>query len=292
MNSKDIEADLHIHTHYSDGVMSPSEIIKIAQNKRLLALSVTDHDTVKGIDESIRLASKANLILIPGIELSTQYESSEIHMLSYFIDHNNKYLLNILDNLYKERLEIGEIIVNNLSLQGIKLNWNSIKSSAKESLGRPHIAREMVKRGYVKSISDAFENYLNDKNKLELPSKKLNSLEAIDIINQSGGVSVIAHPHTVQNIDNILPELSKAGLSGLEVYNARYSNNQKEAFIKLANNFGLSLTGGSDFHSNESNNKLGKSGITLDTVKIMMRKALNIHGEKVGWLDKRLLDND
>ena len=289
MNSREIEADLHIHTHYSDGKLSPSEIIKLAQKKRLSAISITDHDTVKGLDESISLASNTNIILIPGIELSTQFESSEIHILSYFIDHKNKYLLKLLDILYEERLEIGEIIITNLALQGIKLDWDLIKSSAKESLGRPHIAREMVKTGHVKNISEAFEKYLNNKNKLGLPPKKLNSFQAIDIINRSGGISVIAHPHTVQNIENILPDLSKAGLSGLEVHNIRYSNKQKEGFIKLADNFGLISTGGSDFHSHQSSSKLGKSGVLLNTVKNLMEKALEIHGGKVGWLDEKLL---
>ena len=292
MNSKQPEADLHIHTHYSDGLMSPTEIINNAEKRQLLAISVTDHDTVRGIDESIKIASKTNIILIPGIELSTQYESSEIHILSYFIDHQNQSLLNVLSSLYKERLEIAEIIIKKLLSLGIKLDWNSIKLTAKESVGRPHIARAMVKEGYVKNIPEAFNKYLNNKEKLQLPSKKLNSLEAIKIINDSGGISVIAHPHTVIDLETIIPKLSESGLSGLEIHNARYSESQKQKYIKLAENFDLIPTGGSDFHSNESKNKLGDSGVGLNTVKKMMQRAISIHKEKVGWTDNRLVPND
>ena len=240
----------------------------------------------------MKIASKTNIILIPGIELSTQYESSEIHVLSYFIDHQNQSLLNVLSSLYQERLEIAEIIIKKLLSLGIKLDWDSIKLTAKESVGRPHIARAMVKEGYVKNIPEAFKNYLNNKEKLQLPSKKLNSLEAIKIINDSGGISVIAHPHTVIDLETIIPKLSTSGLSGLEIHNVRYSESQKQKYIKLAENFDLIPTGGSDFHSNESKNKLGDSGVELNTVKKMMQRAISIHKEKVGWTDNRLVPND
>ena len=292
MNFQKPEADLHIHTHYSDGVMSPSEIIEYAKRKNLLAISVTDHDTVNGIDESIKSASKTDLILIPGIELSTEYQSSEIHILCYFINHQNKSLTKLLEKLYEERLEIAETIIKNLSSQGIELNWNYIKSTSKKSIGRPHIAREMVKKGYVKTISEAFEKYLNNKEKLKLPSKILNSCDGINIVKESGGISAIAHPHTVINLERILPDLSNAGLSGLEINNVRYNQSKKDEFEKLADNFNLISTGGSDFHTNDSKNKLGDSGVPLKTVKNMMERAISIHQEKIGWIDERLLKND
>ncbi|MBM32585.1 MAG: hypothetical protein CL764_07025 [Chloroflexi bacterium] len=291
MNSAKPEADLHIHTYYSDGVMSPTEIIEYAKRKKLLAISITDHDTVNGIDESIKLASKTNLILIPGIELSTEYKSNEIHILCYFMNHQNKSLKKLLEKLHEERLENAETIIKNLSLQGIKLNWDDIKTKTKKSIGRPHIAREMVKKGYVKTVSEAFENYLNNKEKLNLPSKILNSYDAINIIHESGGISAIAHPHTVIDLEKILPDLSDAGLSGLEINNVRYNQSKKNEFEQLAKNFNFISTGGSDFHTDYSKNKLGDSGVPLKTVEKMMQRAISIHQEKVGWTDQRLLKN-
>ena len=291
MNSAKPEADLHIHTYYSDGVMSPTEIIEYAKRKKLLAISITDHDTVNGIDESIKLASKTNLILIPGIELSTEYKSNEIHILCYFMNHQNKSLKKLLEKLHEERLENAETIIKNLSLQGIKLNWDDIKTKTKKSIGRPHIAREMVKKGYVKTVSEAFENYLNNKEKLNLPSKILNSYDAINIIHESGGISAIAHPHTVIDLEKILPDLSDAGLSGLEINNVRYNQSKKNEFEQLAKNFNFISTGGSDFHTDYSKNKLGDSGVPLKTVEKMMHRAISIHQEKVGWTDQRLLKN-
>tara|TARA_B100000029_G_C17591872_1_gene962785 strand:- start:190 stop:1068 length:879 start_codon:yes stop_codon:yes gene_type:complete len=291
MNSAKPEADLHIHTYYSDGVMSPTEIIEYAKRKKLLAISITDHDTVNGIDESIKLASKTNLILIPGIELSTEYKSNEIHILCYFMNHQNKSLKKLLEKLHEERLENAETIIKNLSLQGIKLNWDDIKTKTKKSIGRPHIAREMVKKGYVKTVSEAFENYLNNKEKLNLPSKILNSYDAINIIHESGGISAIAHPHTVIDLEKIIPDLSNAGLSGLEINNVRYNQSKKNEFEQLAKNFNLISTGGSDFHTDYSKNKLGDSGVPLKTVEKMMQRAISIHQEKVGWTDQRLLKN-
>ncbi len=273
-------ADLHIHSNASDGILSPSEIVKIAKNLGLSAISITDHDTINGLDEAISTSKKIGLDFIPGIELSSESEDWDIHILGYFIDHHSKELREYLKNLQNKRKIRAKKIVNNLKNAGIKIEFEQVaRESHGESIGRPHLARTLVKLGYVDSVQKAFHVFLKRDGPYYVKKYTIYPDEVIKILLKASAIPVLAHPLSNSNID-FIASLVKIGLMGIEVYYPGYNRFEINKLIEIADRYGLIKTGGTDFHGSDPkiNSKIryiniGDITVNDKVVKILYKKA-------------------
>ena len=256
--SYEIAVDLHLHTSYSDGVLSPKDLVNLCYKNGLKHISITDHDCTDGIQESIEIAKDIDgLEVIPGIELSSQ---NEMHILGYYIDFQYMRLQKILSEFKNDRVSRTQETISVLKKLGINIDWNVVKSFAGEgTVGRPHIAKAMISRGYVKSFKEAFDTYLGKDGLAYTGKVKMTPKEAIELIDSVGGVSALAHPtfcmqgddeESIRIFDETLMELKSYGLKGLEVYYKNYSLDQVSMLKRLAEKNNLICAGGSDYHGN------------------------------------------
>ena len=244
--------DLHIHSYYSDGSMSVGEIVKLAKEKNLEAISLTDHDCIDGVTEALRLGKEYGIEVIPGIELSAKSDT-ETHILGYFIDIHNEGLNSKLEEIKQNRmnraLETGE----KLQKLGFDVSFDEAMALAKGGLvGRAHFAKVMENKGYVSSVKEAFALYLSAGRPAYCENQRLTSGEAIDIIRKAGGRAYLAHLNQTKKSGNELYEfvakLKSEGLSGVDGYYSEYTVEQTEEYQALAKKLGLRISGGSDFH--------------------------------------------
>lgn len=255
-------ADLHLHTLFSDGTYTAKELVEKALKSGLAAISLTDHDTVSGIEPAIAEGLLSNLEVLPGIELTAEEEGCEIHILGYLIEIKQKKLLEKLAALKNNRVERIYKITDKLKGLGLNLEAQDVFALAKGGCpGRLHIARAMVEKGLVSNIYEAFKKYIGDKCPGYVAGFKLTPQAAIELIKASGGVPVLAHPQTLNN-DGLIPKLVNCGLMGLEVYYPEYSQGAVNFYLGLAERFNLLVTGGSDCHG------LAKPEIKIGLIKI------------------------
>jgi len=240
-------ADLHIHSIYSDGSLTPFEIVKISKELKLKVISITDHDTVSGVEELIE-AARGDIEAIPAVEMSSNIHDFDIHILGYYIDYNDGDLLKYLESFKRHRTERVKRIIRNLSRDGIKLEFEQIKTVAKNcSLGRPHIAEVLVENGYVKSINEAFMKYLGYNAPYYEPKKDIHPKEVIKKIKKCKGIPVIAHPSTIHD-EQIIYQLIIDGAQGIEVWHPDHTSRWQQKLSEIALKNGLLMTGGSDCH--------------------------------------------
>lgn len=274
--------DLHVHTSASDGVYSPEEVIEKANTMGLAGIAITDHDTVDGLQSALSFAGKENIKthVIPGIEMNTELDEEEIHILGYFIDYKNKGLINRLAEIKKSRYERARRMISKLNNMGIDIEFGQVQRMARGDLiGRPHIARAMVEKGYVFSNKEAFEKYISKGKPAYVPRYKFFPQEAIGLIKQSGGIAILAHPGLLNNIDKF-NSLINMGIEGVEAFYPEHSPEQIRIYIELCHNKNLLLTGGSDFHGmarEESRNKLGCCGVN----ESQMRQIFEYRNKKI-----------
>ena len=266
--------DMHTHSTFSDGIFSPSELVDYAVKKGLSGIAITDHDTVDGIEEAMERASiYKGFIVIPGVELSTEYNNEEVHVLGYMIDYRMEYLLRILKYLQDTRNNRAIKIIDKLKKMGIKINHEDVMKIAGDgAIGRPHIARFLIQDGYVGTIKNAFTEYLAKGAPAYVPKQKLTPLCAINIIRKAGGVSVAAHPGLLKS-KNILNYLIHIGIDGIEVYHSKHTAKQSEEFLKLAQRHNLFITGGSDFHYPP---QVGRENADLGSIKIPLENIAGL----------------
>lgn len=240
-------ADLHIHSIYSDGSLTPYEIVKIGKEISLHVLAVTDHDTVSGVEETIGFADN-EIEIIPAVEMSSNIGDLDIHILGYFIDYKDCDLLEYLEIFKKHRVERVKKIIHNLSQDGIKLEFEQIKVAAKNcSLGRPHIAEVLVENGYVRSANEAFTKYLGYDSPYYEPKKDIHPKEVIQKIKRCKGIPVIAHPGTLNN-EQLIYQLILDGAMGIEVWHPDHTAQWRQQLFEIALKNGMVMTGGSDCH--------------------------------------------
>ena len=247
--------DLHSHTTASDGSLSPSDLVLLANNKGLSALAITDHDTVSGIKEAIEKAAElGDIEVIPGVEISADY-SGEIHILGYFLNIHDKDLKSSLEDLRRIRDLRNSGMIKKFEKHNIKITIEELHGEAKgESIARPHFANILVNKGLVKDHKTAFNKYLGDESGIcFVPKEKIHPEKAISIIRNAGGIAVLAHPvhlkyKTRTKLKNFLYELKDFGLSGLEVFHPDHSEINTKLYLDMANDIGLCITGGSDYH--------------------------------------------
>ncbi|MCK4259361.1 MAG: PHP domain-containing protein [Halanaerobiales bacterium] len=255
--------DLHLHTKASDGSFTPAEIVEEAKKVGLTAIGITDHDTMDGVDEALRMGLKLGIEVVPGIELNTDYEDREIHVLGYYLDHTNDEFQRILETLQVARVNRVEKIVEKLNNQGILISIERVKEFAGEgSMGRPHIAQAILEAGYANNWEEIFTSLIGRECPAYVPRTKLTPFSAVELILKVGGVPVLAHPG-LNDLDEIIPHLIEMGLMGIEVYHFEHSEEDKIHYLKIAQENGLIITGGSDCHGPGK-----KSGVRLGRVKL------------------------
>ena len=246
--------DFHTHTHHSDGLLSPAELVRRAGGNGVEVLAVTDHDTTAGLAEAEAAAQSANIRLIAGVELSADGDDgADYHLLGYFpsvpaVLANGKFQ----DQLHAYRVgrqQRGRVILERLAALGMPLAWERLLAIAgPAAVGRPHIAQAMVERGYVASVREAFDRYLHDDGPVAAEREKLPPSGAIELIRSAGGVAVLAHPCFLPGPAAAVTALKLAGLAGLEVYYKNLSQDEISAFAALAESADLIASGGSDYH--------------------------------------------
>lgn len=250
-----MKSDLHIHTLYSDGVFSPEKIVDTAVDVGLQAIALTDHDNVLSYqvakDYLKQTEREDKLELIRGIEVNTLYKNYEVHILGYFMDVENSDFQNLLKNQQQARVKQTKEIISLLSKkEGIKIKFEDIKKQVAEggSIGRPHIAKAITNAGGTNSVIDAYAKYIHDDSPVYVQRKTVSPHDAVEIIYDAGGIPVIAHPHDLDIAEKLIKELMQYGLRGIEAYHRKHSPACVEYFSSMAEELGLIVTGGSDFH--------------------------------------------
>lgn len=244
--------DLHTHSNKSDGSMTPKELVRHAKENGLYAIALTDHDTTDGVEEAVSEGKRIGIKVLPGIEISVKSET-ETHILGYSIDIYNKNLLDALSRVKKLRLERTKKSVERLNELGIKITYDDVKKWAGSDIAcRAHIARAMCEMGYTKSIKEAFLSYLSSGKPAYVNMQYLTAEEGISLINNAGGKAFVAHLHLIKKDDDdlflYLKELKEKGLWGIEGYYTDYTDDMQKKYIKMANDLGLKISGGTDFH--------------------------------------------
>lgn len=267
--------DLHVHTNHSDGLYSPEKVVELGINNKLDGIAITDHDSISGLDIAIEYSREfGNFKVIPGIELSSVFMNEEVHILGYFIDYNNLNLIEISKKLKLSRISRGKEMVKKLNDIGYSISIEEIKQISNNGyIGRPHIARIMTQKGYVKSVSEAFDKYLNRGKAAYVERYKISIEETINLIRGCGGFSVLAHPGLLKN-KNIIDYCILNGINGIECIHSKHSKEDTNNLLQIAKNNKLIITGGSDFHGDKEDNNslLGKYYINIEKIPEFMRR--------------------
>ena len=272
--------DLHLHTTASDGRLSPTELIHLLASQGLKQVAISDHDTTEGLAEAFSAAEEfPDMRIIPAIELSTDIPGDEVHMLGYFLRHEDEELQKILREFRMGRLERGRMMVEKLATLGINIEWERVQEIAGEgSVGRPHIALAMVEKGYCKEPKDAFPEYLGRNGTAYVERSKMTPPEAVEMLIRFGAVPVLAHPAYLNDMETTIAELAEAGIVGLEVHYAQFSPETVQQLAGLAERYGLIPCGGSDYHGlgNEGEPLPGTLGPPPETVGLLEEAASKI----------------
>jgi hypothetical protein len=253
-----VKIDLHIHSTFSDGTLSPSEILNMARRLNLRAISITDHDTIDGAKEALAIGIPPSLEFLTGVEISVNPPpafscSGSFHILGYGINLDDPPLNHTLVRLQEARKNRNPRIIELLNRMGFDLTLDEIRKGSGEcQLGRPHIAKHMVKKGFVQSVSEAFDNYLATDQPAYVDKYRVDCDKAIDVILNAGGIPVLAHPVLLNINDDALEKLilclKEMGLRGIEAYYPEQPPDLIARYTQIADRHGLLITGGTDFH--------------------------------------------
>lgn len=241
-------ADLHLHTNFSDGTYTPEELAAEGKRHGLAVLALTDHDTVEGCPRMAAACASLGIEFIAGSELTAEIDENEIHLLGYFLDLDHPRLLAELAKFQEVRQNRIREMVARLNAHNIPLTAEAVFELANcRAPGRPHVGRALVKAGYCSSLDEAFERFLKKNRPAWVPKFKMSAFQAIGLIHEAGGVAVMAHPG-LNRTDDVIPELAKVGLDGIECFHTKHSTAAAEHYLLLAEQQHLLVTGGSDCH--------------------------------------------
>jgi hypothetical protein len=255
-------ADLHVHSNASDGRYSPAEIVRMAANAGLTVMALTDHDTVDGLIPALAAAAEfPTLTVIPGVELSTDTDSGEVHVLGYFIDYNDRDFKTSLDKMRNSRENRAEKMVGKLNELGCAVELERVKEIAGSgALGRAHVAQALLEKGYIASFKEAFSKYIGHDCPAYVGREKLTPGEAVKLVLKANGLPVMAHPFTSTHPEIVIRDLKEVGLVGMEVYYAGYFPGEIEILLNLAQKYSLVPTGGTDYHGIDANSEINIGG--------------------------------
>jgi len=241
-------ADLHLHTYFSDGTYSPEELVAQAQRQDLQALALTDHDTVEGCAPTAAACDRLGIEFIAGTELTAEQDGHEIHILGYGIDLENPRFLTEIGKFQAVRQNRIREMVQRLNQLNVPLQAEKVFALANcRAPGRPHVARALVQAGLVGSLDEAFERFLKKNRPAWVPKFKMSAREATQLIHESGGVAVMAHPG-LNRSDEGIPIMVEGGLDGIECFHTKHSAAISEHYLQMAARYQLLVTGGSDCH--------------------------------------------
>lgn len=257
--------DLHSHTTESDGTDTPEELVALAVQLKLEALAITDHDTLAGYQKALPFAEAAGLPLVCGIELSTRFHGRNVHLLGYFPQGEPgapfRDWLKILQDSRRDR---NQRMAQRLQSLGLPVTLEEVERKGRSMAGRPHFARVLIEKGYVTTVQQAFDEYLDESAKGYVERQEADFVESVALISQSGGIASVAHPIRLMRkapepLRDTIRAMSKSGLPALEAYHSDHSRANVREYEALAREFGLAVTGGSDYHG------LNKPDICLGT---------------------------
>ena len=275
--------DLHVHSTCSDGTFTPEELVGYAIQKGLTAFALTDHDTVNGLDRAIRYAEELRQAqvpeVIPGIELSTEYQGKDIHMVGLFIDYCQPKFAHYLEDFIRSRENRNAKMCALLREHDIDITYEALLAEFPGAvITRAHFARYLLSHGYIQSLKEAFDRYVGDHCPCFVPREKVTPAQAVELILGAGGVPVLAHPilyhMSDDRLDTLVAELKKIGLVGIEAIYSTYNTAEERQIRGLASKYDLKISGGSDFHG--ANKPDIKLGIGRGNLKIPYELAVNL----------------
>jgi 3',5'-nucleoside bisphosphate phosphatase len=268
--------DLHLHTTASDGVCRPSELVDMAWRAGIRTMSVTDHDTVAAVAEIAALTREIGMTFVPGIEITAVHDGRDVHVLGYFIDPESGPFAEFLQLQRADRVRrLGEM-VDRLAELGKPINREKVlaKKEAGGSLGRPLVARALVKAGHAADMRQAFDELIGDGRPAFVPRVGSSPSDVVSIISQAGGVASLAHPGLLKR-DDLIPALAEAGLPALEAFHSDHSPETTEHYLALAERYGLAVSGGSDYHGEPVRRKsaFGRIGLPIEHFERLSARA-------------------
>jgi predicted metal-dependent phosphoesterase TrpH len=272
MNNDSGLCDLHIHTNFSDGDMTPEEVVAGAQKLGLAGIAITDHDEVGGVAVAGEAAGSSGLIVVSGVELSTSDGKSDVHILGYLIDVHNQDLLKYLEMFREARRNRGIQMVGRLRKMGVDIDADAVLDIAGHgAVGRPHIAAALLQNGCVETVEEAFRQYIGFDSPAYVPKYQLKPSEAFRLIREAGGIGAMSHPGTTRR-DDLITDFTAAGMRAIEVYHPKHKEGDVERYLRLAEKMGLVATGGSDSHGvRDGHLVLGSVTVPCSTVEALER---------------------
>jgi len=270
----DGKADLHLHSTFSDGALSPRELLDRARQAGLTAISITDHDHTGALDEATTIAAPLGIEVIPGVELSTMVGESDVHILGYFFDHHDARLQEYLALFRSERRKRAERIVRKLNGMNVPLTIDGVlRRAGGGSVGRPHIATALVEEGLIGTYQEAFSRYIGFGKPAYEKKYMISPREAIAMIAAAGGLSFIAHPSSFME-EQVLLDIIDAGIDGIEVVHPSHSPELAAHYRGIVSEYFLLASGGSDFHGGKRNDldAFGRYTISMAEVNMMRRR--------------------
>ena len=259
--------DLHMHSTASDGVLAPAEVVRLAQERGLTTIALTDHDTTTGWEEAMAAGRALGVEVLGGFEINSETNLGHIDFLVYGADANHAALQDFLLTIRDARVGRAKGTVNKLAELGLPVQWERVLAFAgdAQSIARPHVARALVEAGYVASTQEAFDKYLNDQGPAYVHRLEIKPQEIIGVIHQAGGVIVLSSPEHSKTTP-LTPALAALGLDGIEVYYFDHTDEKKAELLQLAQRHGLIVTGGSDFHGDKTHAELGSVDVPAEVL--------------------------
>jgi len=271
------KVDLHIHSTASDGQLSPSEVVRKSAELGLSVIALADHDTVNGIAEALEAArAYPKLTVIPSVEINTDIPHGEAHVLGYFIDYTDQELNASLERLRESRRLRAQKMIAKLATMGVYIEWERVQEIAGSgTIGRPHLAKAILEKGYIASTREAFSKYIGKDGPAYVERAKITPTGAVELVMRASGLPVLAHPFTIPDPEAMIFELERVGLAGIEAYYNNYTDNQVSELLSLAEKHGLITTGGSDYHGFDGGFEaiLGGADVPMESADQLMALA-------------------